>query len=81
MNRNRLLTIAGPLLVAAALSVAPAYATMASKHTGGCKRIDAELASGKSPSAVAKQLKVSQKAVSHCQQNMNSASNSAPKAH
>jgi hypothetical protein len=54
---------------------------MASKHTGGCKRIDAELASGKSPSAVAKQLKVSQKAVSHCQQNMNSASNSAPKAH
>jgi DNA-directed RNA polymerase specialized sigma subunit len=75
MNRTRLLKTAGPLLVVAALSVAPAYATMAGKHANACKSIDAALASGKTPTEVAKELKVSKKSVSHCQQAMASAAN------
>ncbi|MDX2169241.1 MAG: hypothetical protein SF182_19380 [Deltaproteobacteria bacterium] len=79
MNRNRLMITAASLLIAAALSGAPAFATMPGKHTGSCKKIDAALASGKTPADVAKELKVSQKSVNHCQQAMASAANPNPK--
>ena len=62
---KRILGLTAPFLAAAALMLAvPVTAHAANKVT--CKQIRAELASGKSPADVEKQLKVSKKMVDHC---------------
>ncbi len=82
MNRKRLMQIAGPLAVAAVLSVAPAYATMAgSKHAETCTKVNGAIAGGKSTAEVAKEMKLSQKTVAHCQQKVASASNPSSTTH
>jgi hypothetical protein len=60
---KRILVAAVPFLAAAMLVAGPAVAT-SKKVT--CSQIRAELASGKKPSEVAKELKVSKKTVDKC---------------
>ena len=60
---KRILVAAVPFLAAAMLVAGPA-AAMTKKVT--CSQIRAELASGKKPSEVAKDLKVSKKTVDKC---------------
>jgi FixJ family two-component response regulator len=60
---KRILVAAAPFLAAALLVAGPAAAT-SKKVT--CSQIRAELASGKKPSEVAKDLKVSKKTVDKC---------------
>jgi len=59
---KRILMATAPFLTAAMLLAGPAVAT--TKVT--CKQIRAEIATGKTPASVAKELKVSQKTVDHC---------------
>ena len=62
---KRILALTAPFLAAAALMLAgPVTAHAANKVT--CKQIRAELASGKSPADVEKELKISKKMVDHC---------------
>lgn len=60
---KRILVAAVPFLAAALLVAGPAAAT-SKKVT--CKQIRAELASGKTPADVAKDLKVSKRTVDKC---------------
>jgi len=67
---KRMLAGAVPLFAALVMIAGPAAAA-APKVS--CKTIDAQLATGKAPAAVAKELKVSSAAVKHCQSAMKSA--------
>lgn len=69
---KRILVAAIPFLAAAVLVAAPELA-MASKDAT-CKQVQTELASGKTPAAVAKDLKISQKRVTNCNAHVASAS-------
>ncbi|MGH7787357.1 MAG: hypothetical protein ACRERC_10855 [Candidatus Binatia bacterium] len=67
---KRILAGAVPFLAAVLMIAGPAAAATPKVS---CKTIDAQLAAGKAPAAVAKELKVTTKAVQHCQTAMTSA--------
>jgi hypothetical protein len=60
---KRIMMAAVPFLAASLLVVSPAAAT---RRESTCHKVKAELASGKSESDVAKDLKISKSAVDHC---------------
>jgi hypothetical protein len=80
---KRMIVAALPLVAAALVMVAPVSAT--TKHHVTCKQIRAELASGKKPSEVASDLKVSKATVNRCSPKVasskRSGSHQAPAAH
>jgi hypothetical protein len=63
---KRILAITAPFIAAAALTFAGPVTAHATANKVTCKQIRAELASGKSPADVAKELKISKKTVDHC---------------
>jgi curli biogenesis system outer membrane secretion channel CsgG len=69
---KRILVAAVPFLAAAFLVAGPELAMASSGAT--CKQVQSELASGKTPVAVAKDLKISQKRVTNCTAHVASAS-------
>lgn len=69
---KRILVAAVPFLAAALFVAAPELAMASSGAT--CKQVQSELASGKTPAAVAKDLKISQKRVTNCNAHVASAS-------
>jgi hypothetical protein len=69
---KRILVAAVPFLAAAFLVAGPELAMAGTNVT--CKQVQAELASGKTPATVAKDLKISQKRVTNCTANVASAS-------
>lgn len=69
---KRILVAAIPFLAAAFLVAGPELAMASAGPT--CKQVQSELASGKTPAAVAKDLKISQKRVTNCSAHVASAS-------